>query len=149
MNTRFHVSKNVLGQCLSMWEIVHVKEQMCILLIITWSGNINCTKLVLKPFTAKNSLFQSCLLLFFCRLYYFSLFDEFSPFLYTTQSMSITAVPFFEKLKWEAMYWIQYTDHKPQTFSGKLQFGPCLHTAKYHYLFEGCTAPSVRLRQIY
>ena len=103
LNTRFHASKTVLDQCLSMWEIVHVKEQMCMLLIITWSGNINCTKLVLKPFRAKNSLFQSCLLLLFCRLYYVSLFDEFSPFLYTTQSMSITAVPFFEKLKWEAV----------------------------------------------
>ena len=39
---------------------VHVKEPRCTLLIITCGGR-NCTKLVLKPLTAKGGLFISVL----------------------------------------------------------------------------------------
>ena len=60
---RFRVRETVLGACPCTWEIVHVKEQMCTLLIITWYGGRNCTKLVLKPLVTKNGLFQSCVLL--------------------------------------------------------------------------------------
>ena len=43
------------------WKIVHIKEQTCTLLIITWYGDRNCTKLVLKPLAAKNGLSVSVL----------------------------------------------------------------------------------------
>ena len=58
--TRFCACKTLLGgahPCT--WEIVHVKEQMCKLLIITWLRGRNCTKLVFEPLAA---LFQSCVL---------------------------------------------------------------------------------------
>ena len=35
-------------RCTSM-HVVHTKEQMCMLLTITWGSGRNCTKLVLKP----------------------------------------------------------------------------------------------------
>ena len=53
------------------------------LLIITWSA----TEIVL-------SLFRFCVLLLFCRLYYFSFHDGYTPYLYITQSICIAAVPF-------------------------------------------------------
>ena len=63
------------------------------LLIITWYyGGRNCTKLVLKLFAAKNGLFQSCVLLFCCQLYHFSLKDDCPPFLYTTRYIYIAAL---------------------------------------------------------
>ena len=40
------------------------------------------------------SLFQSCVLRLFCRLYYFSLHDDYPPLLYTTQSVYIAALAF-------------------------------------------------------
>ena len=40
------------------------------------------------------SLFQSCALLLSYRLYYFNLHDDYPPFLYTTQSIYIAALPF-------------------------------------------------------
>ena len=43
----------------------------------------------------------------------------------------------FDKLKWEAVQRVQYTDHGLQICSWKSQFSCCFHTAKYHYLFEG------------
>ena len=43
------------------WEIIHVKEQTCTLLILIWYGCRNCTKLVSKLLAAKNSLSISVL----------------------------------------------------------------------------------------
>ena len=63
-NTRFLASKIVLRVYPCMWEIMHVKEQMCMmctLLIITCYNSRNCTKLVLKPLAAKNDLSISVL----------------------------------------------------------------------------------------
>ena len=61
---------------LSTWKIMYIKEQTCNLLIITWYGRRNRTKLQRKPLAAKNGLsIQSCVLLLSCRLY-FSLHDN-------------------------------------------------------------------------
>ena len=43
-----------------------------------------------------SSLFQPCVLLLSCRLYYFSLHDDYPPFLYTTWSIYIAALPFLK-----------------------------------------------------
>ena len=43
-----------------------------------------------------SSLFQPCELLLSCRLYYFSLHDDYPPFLYTTWSIYIAALPFLK-----------------------------------------------------
>ena len=53
--------KTVLGGHPCMWEIVHIKEQTCMLVIITSYGGRNCPKLVLKPLAAKNGLSISVL----------------------------------------------------------------------------------------
>ena len=45
---RFHARKTVLVACPCTWEIVLVKGQMCMLLILTCSSR-KCTNLVLKP----------------------------------------------------------------------------------------------------
>ena len=75
-------------------EIMHIKEQTCTLLMITCGGR-NCTELALKPLAAKTAfLFQSCVLLLSCTLYYFSLHDGYRLFLYTAQSIYIAALPF-------------------------------------------------------
>ena len=101
--TRFHAHKIALGARLCMWESVHVKEQMCTLLIITWYGGRNCTKLVLKPLKLKMvSLFQSCVLLSSCRLYYFSLHDDYLPFLYCVICL-YGSTTIFDELKWEGI----------------------------------------------
>ena len=71
---RFCKCKTILGECPCMWENIHIKEETCTLLIITWFDGRNCTTLVLKLLTAKKaSLFQSCVLLLSCKLYYFHL----------------------------------------------------------------------------
>ena len=79
---------------------VHLKEKTSTLLIITWYCGRNCTKLVFKnswqPKIA--SLFQSCVLLFSCILYYFSVHDGYPPFLYTAWSVYIAGSPFL--MKW-------------------------------------------------
>ena len=100
--------KTVLGSCLCTWEIELVKEQMCTSLIITWYWGRNWTKLILKPLAGKSlaaSLFQSCVLLLSCRVYYFSLHDDYPPFLqlvhYTISLHSSATI--FDKLKWEAV----------------------------------------------
>ena len=86
-------------------------------------------------------LFQSCILLLSCRLHYFSLHDDYPPFLqfvhYKICLHSSTTI--FEKLK--AVKQIYYTDHGPQSCSGKFQFSCCLLPAKYclfesHKVFE-------------
>ena len=54
--TKFRARKTVLGARLCTWEIMHIKEQTCIILIITWYSSRKFTKLVLKPLADKNSL---------------------------------------------------------------------------------------------
>ena len=54
--TRFHTCKAVLGARPCTWKIEQVNKQTCTLLIITWYGGRNCTKLVLKPLVAQNGL---------------------------------------------------------------------------------------------
>ena len=44
------------------------------------------------------SLFQSCVLLLSCKLYYFSLHDDYAPFLYTRESIYLAALPFLVNL---------------------------------------------------
>ena len=78
------------------WEIVHVKEQTCTLLI-TWYSGRNCIKLVLKPLAAKNGL---CFSRVYCSfpvdctisVYAMTIFHFWS--MYTTQSIYIAALPF-------------------------------------------------------
>ena len=82
--------KTILSVRLCMWEIVHVKEQACAVLIITWYSIRNCTKLVLKPLAAKNDFsISTCVLLLSWRLY-----NDYPPLLYTTQSFYIAELPF-------------------------------------------------------
>ena len=58
-------------------------------------GSRNCTKLVLKPLSTKNGLSISVLCIAsFCRLYYFSLHDDYPLFLCTVQSIHIAALHF-------------------------------------------------------
>ena len=59
--TRFRAHKTVLVACLCTWEIMHKKEQVSTLLIITYYRGRNFTKLVLKPLSAKNGLSISVL----------------------------------------------------------------------------------------
>ena len=104
---RFGAYKTVLGACLCMLEIVHVKEQTCTLLIMTWYGGRNCAKLVLKSLAAKDHLFlcQPCALLLFCRWYCLSLHDGNLPFLqlvhYKMYLHSNGTI--FDKVTWEAV----------------------------------------------
>ena len=68
----------------------------------------NWTKLKLKPLAGNSptaSLFQSCVLFLCCRLSYFSLHDDYPPFLqlvhYTICLHSRATI--FDKLKWEVV----------------------------------------------
>ena len=79
----FFMHKILYRQKCFRYTSVHVKEQMCMLLITTYCSR-NCTKLILKPLVSDSltaSLFQSCALLLSCGLYYFSLHDDHPPFL--------------------------------------------------------------------
>ena len=90
--TRFCAHKIILGARLCIWEIVHLKEKTCTLLI-TWYGGRKCTKLVSKPLIAKNCLSISVLLLLLsCTLYLFSLHDDYPPLKYNSQSVSIAVL---------------------------------------------------------
>ena len=60
-DTEFRARKTILGAHPCMWKIMHIKEQTCTLLIITWFSGRKCTKLVLKPLTSKNGLSISVL----------------------------------------------------------------------------------------
>ena len=63
--------------------------------VILWCSGRNCAKLVLKPLLGKTtSLFQSYVLLLTHKLYYFSLHDDYHPFLYTTRSIYTAATQF-------------------------------------------------------
>ena len=91
----FCARQAILGARLSMWEIVYVKEQMCMSLIITWYGSRNCTKLLLKDSTlTMTSLFQSCVMFLSWRLYYFSLHDDYPLFSYNTRAFYRAALQF-------------------------------------------------------
>ena len=93
--TRFCAPKTIFGARLCTWKIVPEKEETCTLLIIAWHSIRKCTKLVLNPGKLKTaSLFQSCILLLSCILYYFSLHGDYSPFLYTMWSIYRAAIPF-------------------------------------------------------
>ena len=99
---RFCACKTVLGSHPCTWEIVHIKEQTYRLLTIIWYGSRNCTKLVLKLLAAKNNLLLSCVLLLSCRLYYFSLHDDYPPFLQIVKcTVYLRSATIFDKLKWE------------------------------------------------
>ena len=85
--------------------MLHIKKQMCTLIII-WYDSRNCAKLVLKHLVAKNGLlFQFCVLLLSCRLYYSSLHDDYSLFLYFTWSIYIVALPFL--INWNRKWCIE------------------------------------------
>ena len=101
--TRFHARKTVLGVRPCTWEIMHVKEQTCTLLIIAWHGLRNYSIVVLKSSAAKNILstsilclapsMQITLLQFTWRLP--SILVHYAIYLYSS-------VTIFDKLKWEA-----------------------------------------------
>ena len=102
--------------CLCIWEIIHVKEQTCTLLIITWYGNRNCTKLVLKPFAAKFSLSISVLCtVISCRLY-ISVYATTTIHLCALRDLCIykAVPPFLINLdeKWCSKFNIVTMDHK-------------------------------------
>ena len=59
--TTFRTFKTVLGTHLCTWEIMHIKQLTCMLLIVTQYGVKNCTKLVLKRLAAKSGLSISVL----------------------------------------------------------------------------------------
>ena len=68
-------AKPFLGARPYTWEIVHVKKQTCTLLIVErWKG-------------------LSCVQLLSFRLYYFSLHDDYPPFLYIMRTIYIAALP--------------------------------------------------------
>ena len=138
MYTRFRARKTVLGASLSKLKIVHVKQQPCTLLIITWYGGRNCTKLVLKPLEAKNRFSTSVLCTVpFLWLHCFSLHDDYPPFVYTTRYIYRTAPPFL--INWNEKRCsksnILTMDRESWTCFWKFQFSCCLHFA--HYLFKG------------
>ena len=85
------------------------------------------------------SLFNSCILFLSCRLYYFSLYDDFPPLLYTLRSIYIGVLPYL--INYNAK---QCNKSKKLTMDHELVnwYSCCLHTGEYHDLFEG-------LRQIY
>ena len=133
--TRFCARKTVLGASLCTWEIVHVKEQTCMLLIITWYGGRKCTKLVLKPLAAKNGL--SILVMCtapFLKIILFQ-FTWWPPSWLHYAIFLRSSATIFGKLKWEVVQWIWHTDHWRRICSSKFQFSSSLHTAGYHYLF--------------
>ena len=63
------------------------------------------------------SLFQSCVLLFSCRLYCFSLHNDHPSFLYSTRSIFIAALPFL--INWDEKRYSECNilpmNHKPCT----------------------------------
>ena len=71
-----------------------IQKYMCTLLKITYVSR-NCTNLVLKLLVAKNSLSISVLCVApFLQNIFFSTQGDYPPFVYTTQSIYIAALPF-------------------------------------------------------
>ena len=106
MCAKFRARKIVLHARPCAWEIVHVKEQTCMtctLLIITWLGGKNCTKLVLKPLAAKNGL--SISVLWIAPFLYITLFQFtwwlLSIFAACTQLVSIYIAALLFLINWK------------------------------------------------
>ena len=105
--TRFHTCKTILGTCLCTWEIVLVKEQTCMLLMITWYSSRKCTTLVLNLLTPTSSLSisVSCtapvlqILLLQFTWWLPSILAHYTIYLYSSTTI-------FDKLKWEAVWQI-------------------------------------------
>ena len=129
-NIIFPACKTVLGARPCTGEILQVKEQVCTLLILTWWGDRNFTKLVLKSLEAKNGLSISVL--------YITPFLQIVRFQFTWWLLSILV-----------HYLINWNDKRCSECSIWTMDSCCLHTLKYHYLFEGCKVLSIRLRKIY
>ena len=103
-----------------------------------------------NPWQLKTSfLFQPCVLLLSCRLYYFSLHDDYPPFLYTTWSIYIAALPFLKN-------WNERRCSKSNilTMNHKIVFENCSEAAANTlqntiiYL-KAVKYLNIRLRQIY
>ena len=106
MFARFNACKILLGACLIMLEIMRVKEQTCMLLIVTWHGSRNCTKLVLKPLAPKSSLYFFPVYCFFPVNYTISVYIiYYPPFLYHVHNVIClhSNATIFDKLKWVAV----------------------------------------------
>ena len=90
---RFCACKTILGAHPCLWEIMHIEQTN-----ISNNHMIQQYKLYLTSIktldSQKWSLFQSCVLLLSCRLYFFILHGGCPPFLYTAQSAYIAASPF-------------------------------------------------------
>ena len=100
-----------------MYEILCMQFR-CTLLITQFDGKHleNVLNWYYNPWQLKvASLFQFFLLLRSCRLYYFSLHDDYPPFLYTAQPIYIAALPFL--INWNEKQFskskIMTMDHKP------------------------------------
>ena len=138
--TRFRARKTVLRARPCTWEIVHVKEQIYRLLIITWYRGKNWTQLILKPLAGNSltaSLFHSCVLLLPCRLYYFSLHDDYPPILqlaHYTICLHSSATT-FDELKWEATMTMTM-DHKLVIENSSSVAAEYLYLFKGHKVFE-------------
>ena len=92
--TKFRACETVLGARPCTWQIVNGKEQICTLLTITWYSSRNCNKLVLKPLAAQNGLSISILCTSpFLYLIYFSLHDDYPPFVLNMWSIYRAALP--------------------------------------------------------
>ena len=86
-----------------MWEIINVKGQMCTLLITTWHQSRNCTKLILKPLAAKNSLSISVLCIA-SSLYITFNFTWWLPSIHVHYAIYLhSSSTIFDKLKWKAV----------------------------------------------
>ena len=117
--------------------MVHVKDQTCTLLIITWWSGRNCPKLVFKPLAAKKDLSISVL--------FTAPFLQIIPVSVYMVTMCALQDIFKEQchhfwINWNEKWCSKfntYTDHGPETCSWKFQFSCCLHTAEYRFLFEG------------
>ena len=91
-----------LGACPCTWEIEHEKEQLCMLLILTWYSSRNCTKLLLKPLAAKNCLSISVLCIAPFLLIILFQFTWWLPSIFAAFTLhNLTSATIFDKLKWE------------------------------------------------
>ena len=92
--TKFCACETVLGARPCTWQIFNGKEQICTLLTITWYSSRNCNKLVLKPLATQNGLSISILCTSpFLYLMYFSLHDDYPPFVLNMWSIYRAVLP--------------------------------------------------------
>ena len=147
LNTRFRAHKIGTRAGLHVGNCNRNKAT-CTLIIITWYDGRKCTKLVLNPWQLKTvSLFHACVLLLSCRLYYFSLHDDYSLFLYTMQSVYIAVLPFL--INWNEKQCsesnIMTIDHETSSSSSDA-VNLLLHTIIY---LKTIKYLNIRLRQIH